>query len=72
MTVSEAGSSHLTDNGWADTQNRRSETSESSQVFHEHVQPQVSEERDWSTENVQELNFPDSDLMRFVNVPHQN
>ena len=53
-TVSEEGSSHLTDVGWAETQNHRSETSESSQVFHDHVKPKVIEERDLSTENVRD------------------
>ena len=56
------GTSHLTDDGWAETQNKRSEVSESSQVFHEHVKHQ---ERDWSTESVREQKLPDSDLMSF-------
>ena len=61
-TVSEEGTSHLTDDGWAETQNHQSETSEISQVVHGHVKPHLSEERDWSTENVQPLYFPHYDL----------
>ena len=53
LTVSEEGSSHLADDGWAETQCCKSDVSHSPQVFHEQVKQQI---------------FPQYDLMNFVDV----
>ena len=37
-------------------------------IFHGHVKFHDEEEREWSTGNVREQNFPDCDLMSFVDV----
>ena len=67
--MSEEGSSHLTDDGWAETQNCRSETSDSSQVFHEHVKHQASEDaRVDIVISQDDRNFPQYDLMSVVDV----
>ena len=59
-TVSEEGTSHLTDDGWAETQSQIVEIRDSvvnlrngdGQVFHEHVKSHEIEEREGSIENV--------------------
>jgi hypothetical protein len=64
--VSEEGSSHLTHDGWAETQNQIGEIYD--QIFHGHVKFSDEEERERSTGNVREQIFPDYDLMSFIDV----
>ena len=52
FTVSEEGSSHLTEDVWAQKQNQIGEIDE--HMFHGHVKSQDEEVRERSTENVQE------------------